>query len=180
MLFTREVKTMLKTIDLGGGREITLSNEISWLMEYRDQFNQDIVPVIMPILLGVIQTIGNLADDIEDLNAIKASDVFRLMRSDELVEIGVKLATFESMDVLHVMWAMAKAYDPKIKEPKQWIRDLGGPNHEEVPLVDVIIPAIGELVVRGSMKPKNWERLTANMKTIKGALQPKTKKTKKK
>lgn len=171
---------MIKTIELREGRNITLSNEISWMMEYRDQFNQDVVPVIMPLLLGLTQAIGNLAEEVEDLNNIQMADVFRLMRSEELVEIGVKLATFESVDILHIMWSMAKAYDSTIGEPKQWIRELSGSEHDAIPLIDTIIPAIAELMIKGVMKPKNWERLTANMKTLTGSLQPEKKKTTKK
>lgn len=171
---------MIKTIELDSGKEIKLSNEISWLMEYRDQFGQDIVPVLMPIILGVTQTIGALAEEVGDIEKINANAIFRLMASDNLIDIALKIASFELVDILNITWAMAKAYDPDIDEPKRWIRSLSGDNHESVPLADVIIPAVAELVVKGVMRPKNWERLTENLTTMKESLQPQKKKTTKK
>lgn len=171
---------MVKTLDLGGGRELTLTNDISWMMEYRDQFGQDIVPVLMPILLGITQTMGALVEEVGDMKKLNTKAFFRVMGSEAMMDIALKLSTFEIVDVLNITWAMAKAADESIPEPKKWIKGLGGEDHEETPLADVIIPAVVDLAIRGVMRPKNWERLTENLSSIKESLQPQKEKTTKK
>lgn len=170
---------MIKTIELGSGREITLANDIGWLMEYRDQFGQDIVPSLMPMLLGTIEAIGALAKEAGGFENIDQNAVIELMGSESLVDVALKLSAFEAVDILNITWALAKAYDPNIKEPKKWIRELSGPDHEEIPLFDVVVPAVAELVIRGVISSKNWERLKEATKDLKKDLQPK-KGTKKK
>lgn len=169
---------MIKTLDLGSGREITLSNELSWLVEYKDQFGQDIVPTLMPMLLGLSQALSVLVEEAGGFDKIDEESLFRLLGSDSLVDIAIRLSGFEAVDILNITWAMAKAYDPSLKEPRAWIRSLSGDAHEEVPLVDVIVPAVAELVVKGVISSKNLTRLTESTTRLKDSLQPK-KKTKK-
>ena len=42
-------RIMEKTINIGN-KSVRLSNNVSWTMEYRDQFGQDIIPTLMPAL----------------------------------------------------------------------------------------------------------------------------------
>lgn len=170
---------MIKTIDLGSGREITLTNDVSWFIEYRDQFGQDIVPTLMPLLLGVTQGISAVVEEAGGLDNMNEETFFRVIGTDAFVDIALKLSAFEMVDILYITWAMAKAYDQNIKEPKTWIRSLGGENHEEIPLADVVIPAVADLVLKGVLSSKNSKRLTEGIEKAKSSLQPK-KKTKKK
>ena len=172
---------MIKTIDLGSGREVTLTNDIGWLIDYRDQFGQDIVPTLMPMLLGLVQGLSAVVEEAGGLDNITEETFFRVIGSESFVDVALKLSAFEAVDILYITWALAKAYDPNIKEPRAWIRELAGENHEEIPLADVVIPAVAELVVKGVMSSKNWTRLTEGIAKVRGSLQPKKtqKKTKK-
>lgn len=169
---------MVKTIKLREGVEITLANDSLWFEEYRDQFGQDILPTIMPLMLAFGNSLSALAEEAGGLDAIDQNAFVRMLGSEALVDIGLKIGTFEVRDIINIMWAMAKAYDENIEDPKAWQRRLAGPEHESLPIADVILPAIIELIFKGVMSSKNWERLTAATSDIKSKLQPK--KTKKK
>ena len=164
---------MTKTIDLGSGREITLSNELSWMIEYRSQFGQDILPVLMPLILSLSQGISAVVEEAGGMDKITEETFFRVLGAESFVDVALKLSAFEIVDILYITWAMAKAYDSDIPEPNTWIKGLGGDNHEEVPLVDVLIPAVADLIIKGVVSSKNSKRLTESIETIKGSLQPK-------
>ena len=167
---------MIKTVNLGGGKEITLTNEVSWLLEYRDQFGQDILPVLMPLLLSMSQGISAVVEEAGGLDKISEESFFRILGSESFIDIALKLSAFEIVDILYITWAMAKAYDQDIADPKSWIRSLG-----EVPLADVLIPSVGELIIKGVLSSKNSKRLTEGLGKVKDSLQPEKtqKKTKK-
>lgn len=55
--------------------------------------------------------------------------------------------------VVNVTWAMAKAADENIETPKRWVRQF-----EEFPL-DVVGPAVYDLVLKGFVSSKNLRRL---------------------
>lgn len=171
---------MIKTIKLREGLELTMTNDSLWMEEYRDQFGQDILPVIMPLILSLSSSISALAEEAGDLNKIDQDAVVRVLGSESMLDIGIRLAQLELTDVHRIMWAMTKAYDENIPDLRAWLRELAGPEHESLPIVDVCIPAIAELAVKGVITEKNWERLTADLKKIKKSLQPQKKKQTKK
>lgn len=171
---------MIKTIKLREGLELTLTNDSLWMEEYRDQFGQDILPSLMPLLLGMSSSISALAEEAGDLEKIDKAAIVKVLGSESMLDIGIRLAQLEITDVHRIIWAMAKAYDENIPDLKAWLRELAGPEHESLPIADVIIPAIAELALRGVMTGKNWERLTADAKKLKDSLQPEKKKETKK
>ncbi len=67
--------------------------------------------------------------------------------------------------IVNVTWAMAKAADEDIAPPKQWVRQF-----EEFPL-DVVGPAIYEMVLKGFVSSKNLKRLKGIGASLKN-LQP--------
>lgn len=173
---------MIKTIEIREGLEIRLTNDSLWMEEYRDQFGQDILPVLMPLILGVSNSISALAEEAGTIDEIDIDTVLKVLGSESMIDIGLRLASFEITDIHRIMWAMAKAYDEDVPELKRWLRDLAGPEHESLPLFDKILPAIMELVISGVISRKNWERLSEEGKKLKDSrpLQPKTKKKTKK
>lgn len=158
---------MTKTITLTGANgeplELVLSNRVAWLMEYRDQFNRDIVPSLMPMLLSISELISGLAEENVDFNDISAEDIFRLLGSEFMTDAAIKLSALEFVDFLNIIWALNKAADESIPEPKKWIRQF-----DEFPL-DEIVPDVAELVVKGVVSSKNWDRLTEASKKLKPA-----------
>lgn len=142
-----------------GKTEVKLSNNVAWTMEYRDQFNKDIVPSVMPILGTIVEALATMASDGKELELAelvsslegRAMDILLPMFQVEFVDI-----------VINITWAMAKAADEGIEPPKKWVRQF-----ETFP-VDVVMPTIFDMVLKGFISSKNLTRL----KTIKKNLQP--------
>lgn len=153
---------MEKVIKIGSN-EVRLSNNVAWVMEYRDQFGKDILPAIMPLIATVSEGISTVLSEagtditIESLSEAingRAMDVLLPLYQAEFVDL-----------VINVAWAMAKAADEDIDPPKKWVRQF-----DTFPL-DVVGPAIFELVVKGFVSSKNLTRLKRTGKKLKN-LQP--------
>ena len=141
---------MEKTIKIGK-QEVRLNNNVAWTMEYRDQFNKDILPVIMPFIAAMTEGIASvLAETGDDLTRAGIADAIQGRSMDILLPMFQ--AEFVDL-IVNVTWAMAKAADENIAPPKQWVRQF-----EEFPL-DVVGPAVWDLVLKGFVSSKNLRRL---------------------
>ena len=143
---------MEKVIKIGDV-EVKLSNNVAWTMEYRDQFNKDVMEAMMPIMTSLIETVSTV---INESGANGEVDVYTI--SDALqgraFDITLPLTQLGFTDsVINVVWAMAKAADPSIDPPKQWVRQF-----ETFPL-DEIVPEVGQMILSGFSSSKNLERL---------------------
>ena len=155
---------MEKVIKIGN-QEVRLSNNVSWTMEYRDQFGKDIVPALMPVLASLIEGASTVLSD-ADKSEIGVADIAEALQGRTL-DIMLPMFQVEFVDVIiNVTWAMAKAADETILPPKQWVRQF-----EEFPL-DVLGPALYELVLKGFVSSKNLKRLKKIGKEL-TSLQPK-------
>ena len=134
-----------------GKQEVRLNNNVAWTMEYRDQFGKDILPIVMPFIGTMIESVSTiLADSGETL------DIRTIAESLQGRAIDIILPMFQAdfVDlVVNVTWAMAKAADETIEPPKKWVRQF-----EEFPL-DVVAPAVSDLVLKGFVSSKNLKRL---------------------
>lgn len=149
---------MIKTITIDEGQELTLSNNVGWLLVYKDQFGQDIVPSLIPILnagIDLVYSIYTTTGGKLDKDSIAKLDT-------DVIEAAIyKLAGFEMVDFLNVVWAMAKNADDKIPEPKKWL------NQFEVFPMDLMIPAVFDLLYKGMVSSKNSTRLQELIGTLK-------------
>jgi len=142
---------MEKVIKIGK-QEVRLNNNVAWTMEYRDQFGKDIVPALMPILSSLIEGMATLVAETGSAE-INLADIAEAVQG-RAMEILLPLFQVEFVDVIiNVTWAMAKAADEDIEPPKRWVRQF-----DEFPL-DVIIPAVYDLVIKGFVSSKNLKRL---------------------
>ena len=154
---------MEKIINIGD-KEVRLNNNVAWTMEYRDQFGKDIVPALMPVLATMIEGVSSIiaeagADKIELESLANALE-------GKTMEILMPLFQVEFVDtIINVTWAMAKAADETIAPPKRWVRQF-----ETFPL-DVVVPAVYELVLTGFVSSKNLTRLKSIGKSLRN-LQP--------
>lgn len=152
---------MEKVIKIGK-QEVKLSNNVAWTMEYRDQFGKDIVPSIMPILATAMETMATMVGDRKE---IELSEVMASLEG-RAMEILLPMFQVEFVDiVINVLWAMAKAADETIDPPKRWVRQF-----ETFPL-DIVMPTIFDMVLKGFISSKNLKRLETVKKNLKG-LQP--------
>lgn len=140
--------------------EVTLSNNVAWTMEYRDQFGKDIVPVIMPLIATVIEGTASIISEA----GIKSIDFEQIGSALEgrAMDVLLPLYQVEFVDVIiNVTWAMAKAADESIEPPKQWVRQF------EVFPLDVILPEVADMVLKGFVSSKNLKRLKTIKETFK-------------
>ena len=149
-----------------GKQEVRLSNNVAWTMEYRDQFGKDIVPALMPVLSSLIEGVSTLVSETGKAGG-SLVDVAEALQGRSL-DILLPLFQMEFVDtVINVTWSMAKAADETILPPKQWVKQF-----EDFPL-DVVIPAVYDMVLKGFVSSKNLKRLKkigADLKTLQPSL----------
>lgn len=154
---------MIDTLKIGD-KELVLSNSAAWALAYRDQFNHDIIPTVMPLLAGVLDIIGGIASSLtagEDGEIqIELEDALQAIDSDSIMEALIHLSGFELVELFNITWAMNKAAVDDIADPKTWIKQF------EVFPVDEVAPKVFSLMASGLMSSKNLKRLESLMKTI--------------
>ena len=146
-----------------GKQEVRLNNNVAWTMEYRDQFNKDILPAIMPLAASMIEGISTIMADAANNGEITTSSIAEALEG-RTMEILLPMFQAEFVElVVNVTWAMAKAADEDIEPPKKWVKQF-----DSFPL-DVIVPAVGEMALKGFTSSKNLKRLTSLRKSISAA-----------
>lgn len=152
---------MEKVIKIGK-TEVKLNNNVVWTMEYRDQFGRDIVPALMPLLASFIEGVSAVVSE-TGKDELNITDIASALEGRSM-EILLPLFQVEFVDtIINVTWAMAKAADESIDPPKRWVRQF-----DEFPL-DVVVPAVYELALKGFVSSKNLKRLKtvgASLKTL--------------
>ena len=146
-----------------GKQEVRLNNNVAWTMEYRDQFGKDIVPAIMPLLASLVEGVSAvIAESGEELSTTSLAEALQ----GRAIEIMLPMFQAEFVDlVINVTWAMAKAADENIEPPKRWVKQF-----ETFPL-DVVGPAVFDMVMKGFVSSKNLKRLKGIGESLKN-LQP--------
>lgn len=152
---------MEKTVKIGG-KNVKLSNNVSWMMIYRDQFGHDILPSLMPMIAGALDVIAGLITQTGKTDEISLEDLASLTDGDALINAMIHIGGFEMVDFIYIVWAMAKAADDDIDDPMTWVR---GFNTFEL---DRIGPEVFRLIFNGVVSSKNVKRL----KDLKKRIQP--------
>ena len=150
---------MIKTVKIGS-KEVILDNNVGWTLIYRDQFGQDIIPSIMPLLAGAMDVISGLFQEVGDVSEISIDDIAKLTDGDALINAMIHIGGFEFVDFLNITWAMAKNADDSIPEPKQWVKEF-----DEFP-IDVIGVEVVKLIFKGMISSKNLKRLNTRIKSV--------------
>lgn len=153
---------MEKIIQIGN-KEVRLNNNIGWAFEYRDQFGQDIIPVLLPMVAAALDLVKGVLEEVDETDGLGVKDILKAIDGDTIFDALVHLGGLEFTDFIQITWAMAKCADPNIREPKTWVRQF------DVFPVDEIAPAVIKLIFAGVVSSKNLTRL----KEIKETLQPK-------
>lgn len=149
---------MEKTIKLDSKTSIKLSNNIGWMMVYKNQFGRDIVPVLIPALNAGLEVALQVARETEGKSV---ADVLRVLDTDTLTEAMIDLAGVELVDLINIVWAMAKAADDDIEDPVEWAKTLPA-----FPL-DVIMPTVFDMVLKCMVSSKNLKRLQTALESLK-------------
>lgn len=148
---------MKKTIKLYKDCELTLSNNAGWLYEYREQFGHDIVPDIMPIISAILKALKELSRN----SGKPVTEAIKSLDEGTIEDALIELASLQSVDLINIIWAMAKCADDDIDEPRVWIRQF-----ESFP-IDVIVPNVWTLILEGFVSSKNLKSLIGTEATKK-------------
>lgn len=154
---------MEKTINIGS-KSVRLNNNINWAISYRDQFGRDIVPTLMPLLASALDIVSGVINETGKTDEISLGDIAKLADGDALINAVIHLGGFELTDLICIVWALAKASDESIPEPREWVKQF------DVFPLDEIAPAVFELIFKGLISSKNLQRLEG----LKSRLQPTT------
>lgn len=147
---------MEKVIKIGK-QEVKLNNNAAWTMEYRDQFNKDILPVLLPAMASVMESVSTIVAGTDELSVKSIAEALE----GRAIDVLLPMYQMEFVDiVINVTWAMAKAADENILPPKQWIKQF-----DAFPL-DVIIPEVFDLTLKGFTSSKNLKRLKTMLKNL--------------
>lgn len=150
---------MIKTIKVDKNTTLKLSNNIGWMLAYRDQFGRDIVPVLVPVLSAVI----DIAVEVNKAAAgekVSTATILQQMDTGILRDAIFEMSGLEFVDVINIIWAMAKAADEDIEEPREWVKQF-----DAFPL-DVIMPVVFDMVLACMVSTKNLKRLRAGMQSL--------------
>lgn len=143
-----------------GDRDVRLNNNIDWAISYRDQFGKDILPVIMPFITTIIESLSTIVADSSTNGEITSKSIAEAL-SGRSLDVLLPLYQAEFVDlVLNVLWALAKTADDTIEPPRKWLRQFDNF------YLDEIIPELAELVVRGLVSSKNLKRLEGLKTTL--------------
>lgn len=150
---------MEKTIKIDK-KSVRLSNNIGWTMEYRDQFNHDIVPTLMPMLAAILDILGGIVDSVGSTKEIGYDDLIKAVNSDKMLGAVIHMSGLEFVELINIIWAMAKTADETIPEPREWVKQFNN-----FPL-DEITPTVFRLIVDGVMSSKNVKRLGSLLEAL--------------
>lgn len=146
-----------------GDKEVTLSNNVAWLMEYREQFGRDAAQELIPLMASAVEMAGSIATVYEE-NGLDAGALAQAVEG-RAFEMLMPLYNAElSTLIINVTWAMTKAANENIAPPKKWVRQF-----DTFPF-DEIAPALWEMNVKGFTSSKNLERLKGATETLRKAL----------
>lgn len=150
---------MIKTIKVGN-KEVQFDNNVGWAMIYKDQFGEDIIPTIMPMLASALDILSGLVNEAGKDKEIGLMDILKLADGDALINASIHLGSLEFVSFINIAWALAKNADDSIPDPKTWVRQF-----DEFP-VDTLAPAIVKLIFKGLVSSKNLKRLNDLKKTV--------------
>ena len=151
---------MEKTINIGN-KEVRLTNNVSWAITYKDQFGRDILPTLMPMFMAALDIVGGVVEETGGGSEIAIPHLINAINGEKFVDAVIHLSGLEFTEFINITWAMAKACDDDIPEPKRWVRDF-----DEFPL-DVVAPEVAKLAFKGLVSSKNLKRLKDLISEIK-------------
>lgn len=118
---------MEKTITIDG-KEVRFKASASFPLIYKANFNVDILTIIMPLLSEVIGSAEGMFTEDSFKNG-------SLVLTPETISTALEgVYSLELIDIMNLLWTMAKCADSEIPEPMRWFGQF-----DEFPIVDIAI-----------------------------------------
>ena len=150
-----------------GDKEVKLNNDMGWTLEYKEQFGTDILPKLMPLVAGAVETLAAIIGESRD-GDLTVQSIAESVEGRTL-DLLLPFIQVEFVDlVLYVLWAMAKNADGTIEPPKRWLKQF-----DSCPL-DEVVPELYKFALKGMVSAKNLKRLMSLKVKLKelGTIQP--------
>ena len=135
---------MVKTIKFEN-QSVEVDTSAGWLYVYRNQFGNDILQDVFPLIISVLETLAEKDGD--------------EIGSGEIADMVMKFVGFELTTVYNIFWALAVNANEDIEPPLVFFKSF-----DKIPL-DVLLPEIFTLVVESSVSSKNAAGLLEQIKT---------------
>ncbi|NLY09206.1 MAG: hypothetical protein GXZ11_04810 [Tissierellia bacterium] len=116
---------MIKTITIDG-KEVQFKASASFPIIYKANFNSDILTIIMPLIEELLKGM----DDLLAKDVIKDGKL-NLIPSD-LATMLENVYSVELVDIMYLLWTLAKCADKEIPEPAKWFEQF-----DEFPIIDI-------------------------------------------
>lgn len=116
---------MIKTITIDG-KEVQFKASASFPIIYKANFNSDILTIIMPLIAELLKGM----DDLLAKDVIKDGKL-NLIPSD-LATMLENVYSVELVDIMYLLWTLAKCADKEIPEPAKWFEQF-----DEFPIIDI-------------------------------------------
>ena len=118
---------MEKTITIDG-KEVRFKASASFPLIYKANFNVDILTIIMPLLSEIIGGAEGMFTE----------DSFKdgsLVLTPETISTALEgVYSLELIDIMNLLWTMAKCADDEIPEPMKWFGEF-----DEFPIIDIAV-----------------------------------------
>lgn len=151
---------MIKDVKIGN-QTVTLSNNVAWTMEYKDQFHKDPLEAFMPLMTSLMEAVSTVVNESGGTGQITVADIASALEG-RAFDITLPLMQLGFVDtVVNVTWSMAKAANEGIAPPKTWARQF------DDFYVDELLPVIADMVLKGFASSKNLERLKSLVGNVK-------------
>ena len=151
---------MIRDVKIGD-KTVTLSNNVAWTMEYKDQFHKDPLEAFMPIVTTLTETLATIINESGASGQVTVTDIASAIEG-RAFDLTLPLMQLGFVDtVVNVTWAMAKAANEGIAPPKTWVRQFDDFH------VDEILPVVADMVLKGFTSSKNLERLRSLVGSLK-------------
>lgn len=138
---------MIKTIKIDG-KDVKFSFSLASFYIYKNQFGQDAMSVILPLIADVVSAID--PEIIVENGEISSEKLVKTVG-----DIFDQVISVEITELADIIWAFAKAADDDIPEPALWYGSF-----EEFPLVDVgkeLLPCLYDSLVSKKKILKNTQ-----------------------
>lgn len=136
-------------------KEVQFKASASFPIIYKANFNSDILTVIMPIISDLLKGMDDLLS--EDL--IKDGKL-NLVPSD-LATMLENVYSLELVDIMNLLWTLAKCADKEIPEPAKWFDDF-----DEFPIFDIaaeVFPMLFTSLISKKKLTEMTEKVTAKI-----------------
>lgn len=136
---------MIKTITIDG-KEVQFKASASFPIIYKANFNSDILTVIMPLIAELLRGM----DDLLAKDILKDGKL-NLIPSD-LANILENVYSVELVDIMNLLWTLAKCADKEVPEPAKWFDQFA-----EFPVIDIAVEVFPMLFTSLFSKKKLME-----------------------